>query len=736
MAEKEIFKNLININKSNNIQNKPQFNCNIKPPPKKNQRYTCNNWKCRYCNGNKPRPTKEQLEIIKEKNRSRTNQIPYKQCSYGCHYCLKIMPGANNFIYEKNLEIMERAKQKKSQEQNNQNQQQEINNPGNNQIMNIKNGQINNITAEDRKLFKILKVKGDGNCTIRAILESAGLSQELHNEFRDAMANAAEKLNIEQSILTDNGFNNKKELIDFLRTEGNYIGMEHAQIILEKYNINTNIWLDNKNNGMKWISLNKNGQNQPKIYVNYKDYKDIYPDQPEYTEKIAHYDALISNFVDNKSTKNIIEQILKENIRDKQIKNASIPKTECNILLWNVNSIRDFTKRSYLIQQLYENNIDIALLNETMLTQSNSFYIKGYKIYRADAKFRKGVAILISKSLKCGSYKTIEDEDGRFLQIKLKNEQVETTISTAYVEPERDKIVDILPENITKSELFGGDLNNLNSGLKIESNVYHIQNLGEQIDKINVIKKISDHPILIFKKLLPFSRIPDIKIIKTLNKFILKENQDELEKAIKNQITPNLQNPHTQKKIFTRTIQLDNKDYNEYFDTIKKENLEKFKLLKQKKAEEIATLLQCNSLGHEPYQRLTNLMQYNFNQKFWKENNPEKNKIIAEGFQSLFGNKNNINLELDDLCKKINMQLTIITQDNKTKDLAPPFIPQSRARDANGFSQREILKLVRGNSLSETAQKLINLLSKIYESENSNLFFHRTSKFFFKKKIR
>ena len=187
------------------------------------------------------------------------------------------MPGGNNFIYEKNLEIMERAKQKKSQEQNNQNQQQEINNPGNNQIMNIKNGQINNITAEDRKLFKILKVEGDGNCTIRAILESAGLSQELHNEFRDAMANAAEKLNIEQSILTDNGFNNKKELIDFLRTEGNYIGMEHAQIILEKYNINTNIWLDNKNNGMKWISLNKNGQNQPKIYVNYKDYKDIYP---------------------------------------------------------------------------------------------------------------------------------------------------------------------------------------------------------------------------------------------------------------------------------------------------------------------------------------------------------------------------------------------------------------------------------------------------------------------------
>ena len=31
MAEKEIFKNQININKSNNIQNKPQLDCNIKP---------------------------------------------------------------------------------------------------------------------------------------------------------------------------------------------------------------------------------------------------------------------------------------------------------------------------------------------------------------------------------------------------------------------------------------------------------------------------------------------------------------------------------------------------------------------------------------------------------------------------------------------------------------------------------------------------------------------------------
>ena len=55
------------------------------------------------------------------------------------------MPGANNFIYEKNLEI-------------NKNQQQEINNPENNKKININNDQINNITAEDRN-FSNFKIK-------------------------------------------------------------------------------------------------------------------------------------------------------------------------------------------------------------------------------------------------------------------------------------------------------------------------------------------------------------------------------------------------------------------------------------------------------------------------------------------------------------------------------------------------------------------------------------------------
>ena len=53
------------------------------------------------------------------------------------------MPGANNFIYEKNMEIMQRAKQKKKQKQNN-NQELEINNPENNQKMSARRWKLRN----------------------------------------------------------------------------------------------------------------------------------------------------------------------------------------------------------------------------------------------------------------------------------------------------------------------------------------------------------------------------------------------------------------------------------------------------------------------------------------------------------------------------------------------------------------------------------------------------------------
>ena len=109
--------------------------------------------------------------------------------------------------------------------------------------------------------------------------------------------------------------------------------------------------------------------------------------------------------------------------------------------------MRDFIIKCFLIQQLYSNNIDIALINETMLNKNDKLYIRGYKIYLTDTVTRKCVAILVSNAL----YKTMSDEEGRFIQIKLKDSKKEITISTAYVEPEKDHLIDILPYIIINS---------------------------------------------------------------------------------------------------------------------------------------------------------------------------------------------------------------------------------------------------------------------------------------------
>ena len=85
---------------------------------------------------------------------------------------------------------------------------------------------------------------------------------------------------------------------------------------------------------------------------------------------------------------------------NKEIANNTIKNNKeqnINIMVWNCNSLRNYTKRTFLIEQLLINNIHIALLQETMLNEYHKMYIKGYKIYRSNSTDnRKGVAILIN----------------------------------------------------------------------------------------------------------------------------------------------------------------------------------------------------------------------------------------------------------------------------------------------------------------------------------------------------
>ena len=72
----------------------------------------------------------------------------------------------------------------------------------------------------------------------------------------------------------------------------------------------------------------------------------------------------------------------------------------------------------------------------------------------------------------------------------------------------------------------------MKTGFKITSNVYHIKNVGNEIEKIQIIKKISEYPMVIFEKTLPFKRIERTKTINTFNYESIGKNMDEIKKII------------------------------------------------------------------------------------------------------------------------------------------------------------------------------------------------------------
>lgn len=84
-----------------------------------------------------------------------------------------------------------------------------------------------------------------------------------------------------------------------------------------------------------------------------------------------------------------------------------------------------------------------------MLNQQDKLFIKGYKIYRSNNQTRrKGVAVLVSTTLKYKSYIINEDTQGRYVKVKLTNEETneQITISSVYVEPDNQHNKSIIPE--------------------------------------------------------------------------------------------------------------------------------------------------------------------------------------------------------------------------------------------------------------------------------------------------
>ena len=112
---------------------------------------------------------------------------------------------------------------------------------------------------------------------------------------------------------------------------------------------------------------------------------------------------------------------------------------------------------------------------------------------------------------------------------------------------------------------------------------------------------------------------------------------------------------------------------------------------------EISALLKSQTLGKEPFQRLTHLMQLNNKNIWWKPDSEAEKKIVTKGFIELYQSNQKLNKkDNNNLIYLINQSLDIIIQDEKSKNIPPPSIPKSESKDINGFGQKEIMKIIVG----------------------------------------
>ena len=97
-------------------------------------------------------------------------------------------------------------------------------------------------------------------------------------------------------------------------------------------------------------------------------------------------------------------------------------------------------------------------------------------------------------------------------------------------------------------------------------------------------------------------------------------------------------------------------------------------------------------------------MQYNFIIKFWNETKDEKKAKIAEEYKTLYGHKRDKQIKISLMQSAMAQLLDMIIDNPLSEKLIYPNILHSEARDINGWRQREIMKIIKGNKIKRNAQ--------------------------------
>ena len=390
--------------------------------------------------------------------------------NHKCIYCIKKNPRTKQKNRRKKLPNQKRKRARKKINKNRQLNESTMaveQNPDSANSLKL----LKSTNIED---FNKIRIRNDENSILRAILTGLNLSENYHIQLRKELANIIEESNYNNDILNKLNYQNSKQLAEDVRNPNTNLSFDTISPLCNKYNLVCKIYLeDSIYKGNKWLEIrnvNQNINQQEPIFLS------CY--QGEKPDLEGHFDLLVPKL----SPLQVYEAAKKIKETLDKVKNTKNTSTQVNIMIWNCDSISNYIKRSFLLEQLYTNNIQLCLLQETMLKRSDKMYMKGYRIYRADnSERRKGVAILVSDELKSLNQITEKDDtNGRYIQLKITaddNSHEVFLLNNIYIEPDQENNKEIKPESIWQSEHIAGDLNKMNTGFRIESNIYHIKNM-------------------------------------------------------------------------------------------------------------------------------------------------------------------------------------------------------------------------------------------------------------------
>ena len=334
-------------NLKNNAKDKNQIDNPLSKIYKSKRIKQCNCLCCKHCN-EYWRPYKK---IMNQENLPLKKSIKFKKnffCKKDCINCLKYIAKKERqwkeYIISSGLEFNEKTYQpiiSKAQ----------IDIKEDNKNILIK--KIKDLTITD---FQKIKVRGDGNCLVRAMLRSIGENELKHLELRQTIADNIESEDLEnigKDLFLEEKCSNKREYIKKIREDGAYLNGIILEVLSKRLKILFGIYLeDNRYSEDPWKIISPTSDDIKGVI--------LLTLLQGNSCQAGHYSGV--KLFNNHFLGNINIDSFKVKTELNDI--VMFDKTDLNIMILNARSINDYLKKLVTIDLLRSKNIDIALIQE------------------------------------------------------------------------------------------------------------------------------------------------------------------------------------------------------------------------------------------------------------------------------------------------------------------------------------------------------------------------------------